>query len=99
MKLPLWLRSDDSETVTLARCRNCGHVKAASDPCGFDHLAALMEFRAWLDSKADAETRLKLDRQIQHEIDEHDDDMPGYAARVEGMQIAQRIVRGEGEDA
>lgn len=33
-------------TVTLSRCRNCGQVKVLSDPCGFDHLAALMEFRA-----------------------------------------------------
>lgn len=44
MRLPLWLHSDDGRTVTLARCRNCGKTKATSDPCGFDHAAALMEF-------------------------------------------------------
>jgi hypothetical protein len=44
MRLPLWLHSDDGRTVTLAHCRNCGKVKATSDPCGFDHLAAVMEF-------------------------------------------------------
>jgi hypothetical protein len=32
--------------VTLTRCRNCGQVKVASRPCGFDHLAAVMEFNA-----------------------------------------------------
>lgn len=32
--------------VTLTRCRNCGQVKVASRPCGFDHLAAIMEFNA-----------------------------------------------------
>lgn len=45
--LPLWLTSTDKGSrIELARCRNCGQVKATSDPCGFDHLAALMEFGA-----------------------------------------------------
>lgn len=30
--------------VTLRRCPNCGEVKVLSNPCGLDHLAALMEF-------------------------------------------------------
>jgi len=33
-------------TVTLRRCPNCGKVKILSRPCGFDHLAALIEFRS-----------------------------------------------------
>ncbi len=47
MQLPLWLRSDNDHTVRLARCLNCGQVKIKSDPCGFDHLAALLEFLAY----------------------------------------------------
>ena len=31
-------------TVILRRCPNCGEVKVLSNPCGFDHLAALREF-------------------------------------------------------
>lgn len=31
--------------VTLRRCRNCGEVKVLSRPCGFDHLAAIMEWQ------------------------------------------------------
>lgn len=59
MNPPLWLDvepkhtaydRDPQFTVSLARCRNCGEVKVSSDPCGFDHLAAVMEFRAYLDS-------------------------------------------------
>jgi len=46
----LWreIRMVDKRTaeVTLTRCRNCGEVKVASRPCGFDHLAAIMEFNA-----------------------------------------------------
>lgn len=30
---------------TLRRCPNCGEVKVLSNPCGFDHLAAVLEFR------------------------------------------------------
>lgn len=52
MRLPLWLnatlgkRAGNSVEVdlSLAVCRNCGKPKAISDPCGFDHLAAVMEF-------------------------------------------------------
>lgn len=29
--------------VRLRRCPNCGEVKVLSRPCGFDHLAALIE--------------------------------------------------------
>lgn len=36
--------------VSLSKCRNCGKAKAMSDPCGFDHLAAVMEFRADVES-------------------------------------------------
>ena len=32
-------------TLTLKVCLNCGKVKVASNPCGFDHLAAVDEFR------------------------------------------------------
>ena len=32
--------------VTLTRCRNCGKVKVTSDPCSFDHLAAILEWNA-----------------------------------------------------
>ncbi|WP_155951752.1 hypothetical protein [Rhodococcus aetherivorans] len=47
MKLPLWLEgSAKGATITLATCRNCGQVKATSTPCGFDHLAAVLEFNA-----------------------------------------------------
>lgn len=47
MKLPLWLKgSDRGATVALSKCRNCGQVKVASRPCGFDHLAAVLEFNA-----------------------------------------------------
>ena len=55
MKPPLWLDVDpkpefrDGEavfTVSFAVCRNCGRVKVLSDPCGFDHLAAILEFNA-----------------------------------------------------
>jgi hypothetical protein len=50
---PLWLdlRVESTSgasvnvTASLARCRNCGNVKATSSPCGFDHLAAVMEFK------------------------------------------------------
>lgn len=47
---PLWLdvdmpRGSTTATVRLSACRNCGKVKVLSDPCGFDHLAALMEFQ------------------------------------------------------
>lgn len=44
----LWLTaaiSGATVTLTLARCRNCGQVKVASDPCSLDHLAALMQFK------------------------------------------------------
>jgi len=44
MRLPLWLHYVDDRTVSLAVCPNCGKVKVNSDPCGFDHLAALIEF-------------------------------------------------------
>jgi len=47
MELPLWLTSQNKDrTVTLATCRNCGKVKVLSRPCGFDHLAAILEFNA-----------------------------------------------------
>ena len=52
MKIPdsLWYEvsaTDKGRTavVTLRRCPNCGEVKVLSKPCGFDHLAALMEFQ------------------------------------------------------
>lgn len=46
MKLPLWLSSADrGAVVTLAVCPNCGKEKATSKPCGFDHLAAILEFK------------------------------------------------------
>lgn len=48
---PLWMHVEGTGsevTVSLARCRNCGKVKATSDPCSFDHLAAVMEFGEWL---------------------------------------------------
>lgn len=38
--------------VSLSKCRNCGKTKATSDPCGFDHLAAVMEFRADVETMA-----------------------------------------------
>jgi hypothetical protein len=44
MRLPLWAASDDGRTVRLATCRNCGKVKLLSNPCGFDHLAAWLEW-------------------------------------------------------
>lgn len=54
MKAPLWLdvKLDGSTmTVELARCRNCGKTKVSSNPCGFDHLAAVMEFREYLGAR------------------------------------------------
>lgn len=46
MELPLWLAADESgTTISPSRCRNCGQVKAISNPCGFDHLAAVLEFK------------------------------------------------------
>jgi hypothetical protein len=45
VRLPLYLACADGRTVTLARCPNCGEVKIASEPCGFDHLAALLEWQ------------------------------------------------------
>jgi hypothetical protein len=45
MRLPLWL-SGEGHTITLALCRNCGKTKVTSSPCGFDHLAAILEFNA-----------------------------------------------------
>lgn len=47
MRPPLWLTVEGTGatvTVSLATCRNCGKVKIASNPCGFDHLAAIIEF-------------------------------------------------------
>lgn len=45
MRLPIYLTSvDKGRTVTLATCRNCGQVKATTNPCGLDHLAAILEF-------------------------------------------------------
>lgn len=49
---PLWLtvtpgpRQGQTVTVnvSLAHCRNCGKTKLTSDPCGFDHLAAILEY-------------------------------------------------------
>lgn len=38
--------------VTLRRCPNCGEVKVFSRPCGFDHLAAVMEFQTAADHPA-----------------------------------------------
>lgn len=56
MRLPLWLTATKPRTsndgmhavidVSLARCRNCGQIKIASNPCGFDHLAAILELNA-----------------------------------------------------
>lgn len=34
--------------VTLSPCNNCGQIKVKSAPCGFDHLAAVMEFNDFL---------------------------------------------------
>jgi len=48
-RLPLWLHYVDDRTVSLAVCPNCGKVKVNSNPCGFDHLAALVEFRESVD--------------------------------------------------
>ncbi len=52
MRPPLWLDVElwpgGEVHVAPARCRNCGRDKATSDPCGFDHLAAVMEFKAYL---------------------------------------------------
>lgn len=39
--------------VTLKRCLNCGEVKVLSNPCGFDHLAALLECRRAITAGAD----------------------------------------------
>ena len=50
-RLPLWLHSVDDRTVSLAVCPNCGKVKVNSNPCGFDHLAALIEFRESVDHR------------------------------------------------
>ena len=33
--------------ASLRRCPNCGEVKVLSRPCGFDHLAALVEFNEY----------------------------------------------------
>jgi len=47
MKAPLWLNIEGTRSplaVTLAKCRNCGQTKVTSRPCGFDHLAAVLEF-------------------------------------------------------
>lgn len=54
MRPPTWLSvSIDTDSdrqyrlnVKLATCRNCGKVKLTSDPCGFDHLASILEYRA-----------------------------------------------------
>ena len=44
MRLPLYLRSNARGTeITLSKCLTCGKVKALSDPCSIDHLAALIE--------------------------------------------------------
>ena len=51
MRPPLWLsvsRAGAELTVSLAKCQNCGEVKVTSSPCGFDHVAALMEFGDYL---------------------------------------------------
>jgi hypothetical protein len=59
MKAPLWLDvqlDGATMTVELARCRNCGKVKATTDPCSLDHLAAVMEFGAFLDHYGEAAT-------------------------------------------
>lgn len=59
-KAHLWLSitgAGSTMEVTLAKCRNCGKVKIGSSPCGFDHLAALMEFNAYLDDQSDAHGR------------------------------------------
>lgn len=55
MRAPLWLDikmqgKGPNATVSLAKCRNCGQVKATTTPCGFDHLAAVMEFGAYISS-------------------------------------------------
>lgn len=47
MKPPLWLDvkgTGSKVTASLAKCRNCGKPKVTSDPCGLDHLAAILEF-------------------------------------------------------
>lgn len=52
MRPPLWLHVEGvgaEVAVSLAICRNCGKPKATSDPCGLDHLAAVVEFKQWLD--------------------------------------------------
>lgn len=52
----LWydVKSDRSATMTvsLKRCRNCGNVKIVSNPCSFDHLAAIMEWRASVEQQS-----------------------------------------------
>ena len=58
MRAPLWLdikggKDTATLTVSLARCRDCGQVKATSNPCSFDHLAALMQFGDYLATEGD----------------------------------------------
>lgn len=47
-RLPLYLTAANDQSghvvLRLATCRNCGKVKLTSNPCGFDHLAALLEW-------------------------------------------------------
>lgn len=63
MKPPLWLDVQPKPefidgravfSVALSTCRNCGEVKVTSRPCGFDHLAALMEFNEYVGVAGDA---------------------------------------------
>jgi len=54
-RLPLWIDTKtEGRVVTLSpsRCKNCGEIKVTSTPCGFDHLAALLEFNEYRESRA-----------------------------------------------
>lgn len=49
MRPPLWLEATERGTaIQLATCKNCGQLKIMAPACGFDHLAAQLEFQSWL---------------------------------------------------
>lgn len=62
---PLWmtLKAKGNRVIfSLAKCRNCGQVKISSDPCGFDHLAAIGEFFDTYPELRDIDPNVVMDR-------------------------------------
>lgn len=75
--------------VTLRRCPNCGEIKVLSEPCGFDHLAALMEFGEDTVGRAmGSEARATAPR-----TDAHPRSAPGAVRDDESASVAQSNLR------